>query len=519
MKSPAPSAQRAQAGVILAVVIGAVAAYKGLESMTSPALPILQAELGASRASIAWVLTGVLLTGPIVTPIVARLGEIWDKRRVLLGVLVIVTIGALVSALSASMPMLIAGQMLQGFGLSTVPLAVGIMRETQSVERTKAGNGIMVGAIFGSTALAMLVSGPIADNLHYSWLFWFPFFLLILIIAAVWWLVPASPANMSHGRIDLLGSALLGAGLSVLLLAFTYAPDWGWTSIGFLALLGAALGLLFVFGLAELRISDPLVDVRLLAHHSVFTAAGLMVMAGFCINAMLVAVPMQIQQPTGTGYGLGASATLTGFMLVPAMLIGTTAPLATWIEHKLGQRTATIVGPVSIAAAAFSLMASAGNFTMVLTGLLLVGFGCGISITQAMNLVVSGVPPERVAAFSGLNFVVKAVGATSGAQIAASILSTDAAAASDSPSWAAFNAVWLMCAGMCIATLILGLTIKNRRSSTDSSAAGAAGTATPRADQGPDVVSAAVSSRYADDVDNHRRAPTVADGADPGPPI
>lgn len=118
-----------------------------------------------------------------------------------------------------------------------------------------------------------------------------------------------------------------------------------------------------------------------------------MVMAGFCINAMLVAVPMQIQQPIGTGYGLGASATLTGFMLVPAMLIGTTAPLATWIERKLGQRTATIVGPVSIAAAAFSLMASAGNFTMVLIGLLLVGFGCGISITQAMNLVVSGVPP------------------------------------------------------------------------------------------------------------------------------
>lgn len=231
-------------------------------------------------------------------------------------------------------------------------------------------------------------------------------------------------------------------------------------------------------------------------------------MAGFCINAMLVAVPMQIQQPIGTGYGLGASATLTGFMLVPAMLIGTTAPLATWIERKLGQRTATIVGPVSIAAAAFSLMASAGNFTMVLIGLLLVGFGCGISITQAMNLVVSGVPPERVAAFSGLNFVVKAVGATSGAQIAASILSTDAAAASDSPSWAAFNAVWLMCAGMCIATLILGLTIKNRRSSTDSSAAGAAGTATPRADQDP------TSSRRQSQADTPTTS-TITDGLPP----
>lgn len=495
MKSPAPSAQRAQAGVILAVVIGAVAAYKGLESMTSPALPILQAELGASRASIAWVLTGLLLTGPIVTPIVARLGEIWDKRKVLLGVLMIVTIGALVSALSASMPMLIAGQMLQGFGLSTVPLAVGIMRETQSAERTKAGNGIMVGAIFGSTALAMLVSGPIADNMHYSWLFWFPFFLLILVIAAVWYLVPSSPVNMTRGRVDLVGSALLGAGLSVLLLSFTYAPDWGWFSLQFLALLGAALGLLVLFGWAEMRISDPLVDVRLLKNHLVFTATGLMVMAGFSFNAILVAIPMQIQQPVSTGYGLGASATMTGFLLVPAMLIGTTAPLATWIERQFGQRAATIVGPASIVAAAISLMGSAGNITVVVIALLLVGFGCGIAITQAMNLVVSAVPPERVAAFSGLNFVVKAVGATSGAQIAASILSTDAADASDSPSWLAFSSVWLMCVAIGIATLLLGLTIR-KRANTGPSAMTNAGISA--ADREPSEVGATVSGRYAD---------------------
>lgn len=206
--------QRTRAGAILAASIGSVAAFKGLESVTPPALPMLQTEFDASQASIAWVLTAVLLTGPIATPIVARLGEIWDKRRVLLTVLVIVASGTLLSALSISMPMLIAGQLLQGIGLSTVPLAIGIIRETQSAARTKAANGLMVGAIFGSTAIAMLAAGPIADNLSYRWLFWTPFLVLVGTIVAVWAIVPNSPTSPTRGgRVDLIGSTLLGEGL------------------------------------------------------------------------------------------------------------------------------------------------------------------------------------------------------------------------------------------------------------------------------------------------------------------
>jgi len=338
-----PAARRARAGAILAVVVGAVGTYKGIESMTSPALPILQEELGASRAEIAWVLTGILLTGPVVTPIIGRLGDIWDKRRVLLGVLAIVGLGTVVAALSASMPMLIAGQLLQGFGLSTVPLAVGILRETQSPTKVELGNGIMVGTIFGATALAMLIAGPIADHLHYSWLFWFPFVVLVTVMVAVWRLVPPCPPTASGRRLDVLGAVLFGGALAVVLVALTNAPDWGWHSARFLGLVGVSVVVAVVFVVVELRAEDPLVDLRVLVGRQVLVAVSLMVMAGFMLNALLVSIPMQMQQPVQTGYGLGATATLTSFVLVPGILIGTTAPAAAWFAHRIGMRATSVL--------------------------------------------------------------------------------------------------------------------------------------------------------------------------------
>lgn len=128
--------QRTRAGAILAAVIGCVAAFKGLnESVTPPALPILQEQFQVPNSTISWVITGVLLTGTIATPIVSRLGEVWDKRRALLGVLAIVAVGTLMSALSVSIEMLIVGQLLQGIGLSTVPWP----SESSGTRRTKSG--------------------------------------------------------------------------------------------------------------------------------------------------------------------------------------------------------------------------------------------------------------------------------------------------------------------------------------------------------------------------------------------
>jgi len=364
--------------------------------------------------------------------------------------------------LSVSMPMLIMGQLLQGFGLGTVPLAVGIMRDTQSEARMKFGNGIMVGTIFAFTALAMLVAGPIADHLDYHWLFWMPFVVLAAIIPAVWLLVPPCPAAHQGRSLDLVGAALFGGSLATLLVAFTYAPDWGWISARFLVLVGVAVTLFVVFIAAELRRDDPLVDVRILGGHEVLIASALMITAGFTVNLFFVMLPMQIQQPRETGYGLSASGTLTSYLLVPGVLIGTTAPLASWIESRLGRRLASALPPM-IAVMSFLLMSvSAGQVVIVGAAMLLCGFSSGIGITQALNIVATVVPEDRVSAFSGINFVIKAIGSTSGVQIAASILSTDAASASESPAWSAFLTVFALGGVVSLLTALFALSMPRR---------------------------------------------------------
>lgn len=430
-------------GVCLTITVGAVGIYKAIESLVSPALPIIQAELGATRAEAAWVMTSVLLTGPIVTPLIGRLADIYDKRKIILSVMLIVTLGTFISSISYSMLTLIVGQLLQGFGLSLVPLAMGILRQTQSSSILKFGNSLMVSSIYAATAIGMLVAGPIADHFHYSLLFWLPCALMLCLSIFAGFLLPNCPpaANCSP-HVDFPGAALFAASLAPFLVAITFAPRWGWTSPGFLGMCAASLVALTIFVRCELRQPHPLVELRLLRDPRVSAALVLMIVAGYSINSFFVSVPALIQQPLVTGYGLGGSATVTSLILVPGILVGIFAPVVNLVERRAGTLSAIVLGPVILAAGFAIASQSAGSFVLVLASMFCAGFGSGVTITQAMNLVVAGVPSERVGSFSGVNFVAKAIGGTSGAQVVAGILSTDARVSGAEPEWSSFLIVF-----------------------------------------------------------------------------
>ncbi|MGE0218426.1 MFS transporter [Mycolicibacterium sp.] len=462
--------RRARAGAILAAVIGCVAAFKGLnESVTPPALPILQEHFQVPGSTISWVLTGVLLTGTIATPIVSRLGEVWDKRRTLLGVLAVVAVGTLMSALSVSIEMLIVGQLLQGVGLSTVPLAIGIITDTQSEARTKSANGILIGAIYGSTAAGTMIAGPIADHLSFRWLFWVPFIALVACMVAVWSFVPRSPKNGGQRRgIDVAGSVLLAVGLGCILLGLTFAPDWGWFSPASLLLFAAGLVAVVVFVRVELAVADPLIDLRLMRSFTVVAASGLMFLAGYCINATLISVPIQTQLPASTGYGLGESATVTSVILVTTTLIGLTAPLISLLDRVIGSRLTASIGPSTILGGAVLMLTAGhrGSIAIVFMATLLVIFGLTVSMTQSLNLVVTGVPANKVTEFNGLNFAIQAVAGTVGAQVSGAALTVAGADPGTPPPWSGFVIAWGLSGAIAVVALALVLAVRIPKVST-----------------------------------------------------
>ncbi|MGH3585917.1 MAG: MFS transporter, partial [Pseudonocardia sp.] len=142
----ATSMSSGRARVVLTVLVVTLFAYNGLETMLAPALPLVQEAVGASTPAIAWVFTGVLLAGAVATPVVGRLADTRDKRKVLLWVLVIVMLGTAVAALSTSIVVLTIGQLLQGVGLGLLPLSAGIIRDTQPPSAVKSANGLIVGS-------------------------------------------------------------------------------------------------------------------------------------------------------------------------------------------------------------------------------------------------------------------------------------------------------------------------------------------------------------------------------------
>lgn len=461
--------QPACASAILAAVIACVAAFKGLnESVTPPALPILQEQFQVPGSTIAWVITGVLLTGTIATPIVSRLGEVWDKRRALLGVLAIVSIGTLISALSMSIEMLIVGQLMQGVGLSTVPLAIGIIRDTQSEARTKSANGLLVGAIFGCTAVGTMIAGPIADHLSYRWLFWVPFIALVACMVAVWSFVPRSlKSDGPRPGIDVAGSVLLAIGLACILLGLTFAPGWGWLSAGVFLLFAVGLASLALFSHLELSVDNPLIDLRLMRSFTVVAASGLMFLAGYCINATLISVAIQAQLPRSTGYGLGETATFTSIILVSAMMLGLSAPLVSMLDRGIGSRLTSLLGPTSILTGAAMMLVAGrhGSIVAVVIVVMLMNFGITVSMTQSLNLVITGVPADKVTEFNGLNFAIQAVAGTIGAQVSGAVLTVDGAAADISPPWGGFAIAWGVSGALAIVVLVLVLAVRAPKAS------------------------------------------------------
>lgn len=425
---------------LLAVVLS-VFAYKGLETVLSPAIPLIQESLNATEAQIAWVITGVLLTGAVATPLVGRLSDVRDKKTLLLVVLAIVALGVAVSGLSTSILVLTIGQVLQGVGLAVVPLAFGIIRDTQTESRIKSGNGWVIGFIYAGTAVALVGSGVIVSMLPWRWLFAVPFTIIVLIFFGAWRFVPSCPPA-KRGSVDYLGAGLLGAGLAVVLIGITEAPQWGWLSVNFGLAVAACGVLLTAFVLVELRRADPLIDVRLLATGPIAISCLVYFHCGFGTNMLFMAVPMMVQESPATGYGMGVSEFTTGLLLLPLGLAGAAAaPLTGLLDTKFGSRVTMIVA-IACAGAAFAcLLVANGQFYMVLLATTLIGATGGITLTQAMNTVVLTAPESRIGAFSGLAFVVKAVGGTLGVQLAGSILTSGTADGADSPSWVSFEIV------------------------------------------------------------------------------
>ncbi|MDX6468632.1 MAG: hypothetical protein QOF75_435, partial [Gaiellaceae bacterium] len=309
--------------VTFALLAVAGVSYALLQSLVAPALPEIQHALHTSENSVSWVLTSYLLSASVATPLIGRLGDMYGKERLLLIVLVLLAVGTAVSAVATSLPLMLAGRVIQGAAGGIFPLAFGIIRDEFPRARVAAGIGLMSALLGVGGGAGVVLAGPIVDHLSYHYLFWLPLIPIVLATVLTHFFVPESPIRVP-GRVNWAGAALMSLGLAAVLVAVSETATWHWLSAKTIGCILVGLVLLALWVRSESRSDHPLVDMRMMRIRGVWTTNAVALLLGFGMYSSFILLPQFVETPKSTGYGFGASVTQAGLFMVPttiAMLV------------------------------------------------------------------------------------------------------------------------------------------------------------------------------------------------------
>jgi EmrB/QacA subfamily drug resistance transporter len=464
-------AQARTGRVVLFLSLGGLS-FAVLQSLVAPALPVIAHDLGASTEDISWVLTAYLLAASVLTPILGRLGDMVGKRRVMLVVLVILAAGTLLAALAPNLPTLIAARALQGAAGAILPLSIGIVRDELPRERV----GVVVGllsAIFGIGAgLGIVAAGPIVDHLSWHWLFWLPLVLIAIALIGVLVGVPESPVR-APGRLDVLGAAILSVSLVGLLLAISKGREWGWGDTKTVTLLIVGAIALVVFVLFEMRVKEPLINMRLMALRGVWTTNVVGLTFGFAMFGTFLLIPTLLELPTLTGYGFGKSVSEAGLFLLPTTLMMLVfGPLSGLLERRYGPKLPLFLGAVAVVAA-FALPAIAHDqLWQILVSGFLTGAGIGLVFAAMSNAIIETVPATHTGEATSVNAIVRTVGGSVGSAVVAAIVASETTP-QGIPTDQAFTVGFWACAGVAVIAVIASLALPSARKRHDEAVAAA----------------------------------------------
>jgi EmrB/QacA subfamily drug resistance transporter len=453
------AAPRQHYNLTLAILTMAGAAFALQQTMVFPALSTFQHEFETTPAWATWVLTAFLLTASVATPLLGKLGDQHGKERMLVIALTIFLVGTVGGAFAWNIGSLIAFRAIAGAGGAVFPLSFGIIRDEFPPEKVKVGIGLL-SAVFGvGGGFGIVLSGLIVDHLSWRWLFVAGAIPVAAAIVLVHRFVPESPIK-SRTRVDVAGAVLLAGALVSLLVALTEGEHWGWTSAAFVSLIGTSAILLAVWIATELRVAEPMVDMRMMSQRPVLLTNTTALIAGFAMFGSFVLVPQFVSSPESSGYGFGASPTVAGLYLLPSSVVMLFAgPAAGILGRRYGSKWPLSLGMGLVAAASFGLATLHDEPIDVILAMTLLGAGVAASFAAMAALITESVRPTETGIATGMNTVMRTVGGVVGGQIGAAILTTYTIAGTGLPQERAYTIAFALSAAAaavasCVAVFI-----------------------------------------------------------------
>jgi MFS family permease len=364
-----------------------------------------------------WMLMGYLVVTAVLVVFFGRLGDIFGRVRIYNLGFVVFTVAAIALSvdpfhLGGGAIWLIGWRVVQGVG-GAMLMASSAAILTDAFPSNQRGMALgvnMVAAVAGSF-LGLLIGGALAE-FHWQAIFWVG--IPVGLIGTIWSYRSLKELGVRNpGSLDWAGTITFAVGLTALLVGITYGiQPYGDSTTGFTNpwVLGSILGgvlLIVAFCFIELRVAEPMVNIRLFrsASFGMGNLAGLMSSVGRGgLQFMLIIWLQGIWLPLH-GYSFESTPLWAGIYLLPAtfgFLIA--APLAGSLADRYGARLFTVGGMALMAASFIALVMIPVNFDYWVFALLVFinGLGGGIFTAPNTAAIMSSVPAAERGAASGV---------------------------------------------------------------------------------------------------------------------
>jgi DHA2 family multidrug resistance protein len=398
-------------------------------TIVSVSLPNIAGSLSASTSEAAWAQTSYLISNAIVLPASAWFSSFFGRKRFFLACTAIFTLASVLCGLAPALGVLIVARILQGAGGGALqPLSQAILLE--SFPPAKHGQAL---AVWGLGVVVAPVLGPvlggwITDNYSWRLLFYMnlPIGLLALMLIERFVSDPHYIQASKPGRIDVTGFVLLALWLATLQTVLDKGQDADWFSATWICwFTGISIVSFVALLIWELRIADPIMDLRVLANRNFAVGTLIFTVIGVIFYSPQTLLPLFLQNL------MGYNALQSGFAQAPRGIgILIAMPISGMLMSMIESRKLIAAGMVLTAVAAWMMSnidLQVAKSSFILSNVIQ-GFGLSLTFVPLAATAMGLLRKEQMGNAAGLFNLMRNLGASVGISLATTMVARGAQA-------------------------------------------------------------------------------------------
>ncbi|MFH0789603.1 MAG: DHA2 family efflux MFS transporter permease subunit [Pseudomonadota bacterium] len=392
-------------------------------SVANVSLGHIQGSLSAGLDEVTWILTSYLVSNAIIIPITGWLAGTFGRKNYLIFSLGLFTVSSFMCGAAPNLESLIFFRILQGLGGGALqPLSLSILLETFPPKEHGMAMAVFgIGVVFGPI-LGPLLGGYITDTMSWRWIFYINLPLGALAVLMAWsFMIDPAYIRRTESRIDYWGLGLLTIGLGCLQLVLDRGEREAWFDSSFivgLSIIAAVCLLLFI--IVELRVSYPVVNLRIFKNRSFSSGNLIMFLGFFSFFGSIVLMPIYLQGV------MGYTAFLAGLVLGPGGV--PTLFLMPLIGRLIGRVDSRILLSLGVLINAYALFVMSHfnlevDFWAIIWPRVIQGIGISFFFVPLSTLTLSSIPKPQMGNGSAIFNLLRNLGGSFGVAFITTLLS------------------------------------------------------------------------------------------------